>query len=914
MADETLFLIDGSALAYRAYFAFIRNPLTTTDGRNVSAIFGFTNSLLKILRDEHPDHIAVVFDTPEKTFRHEKYPEYKATREKMPDEMADQLGDLKRMTKYMDIPVIEYPGYEADDVMATLANVAEKEGVTTYLVTGDKDFAQLVNEDIFVYNTSGKGNDPDIMDRDRIKEKFGVYPEQVIDYLALMGDSSDNVPGVPGIGKKTAQKLIEKYGSLDDVLVHVDDLPGKRAREGLQENREQALLSRDLVTIMTDTPIDEDFHQLKWQDFDYQNLIDFCKQFEFYSLIDQIEEFRDGTPTAVEKEYSTVMDGAELRHIVAQCVEQDIIALDLETTSVDPMRADIVGVALAWEEDAGVYIPVKYGSDSSRGITVTLLNESEISGILELEEVCHILSPLFSGENVSITGQNIKYDILVLKRHGIEISNVKFDTMLAAYLLKPEARSYKEDYLSLEYLGYQMQPIEELIGKKGKNQKNMADIPIEDVTPYAAEDADVALQLTRVLTEKLKENELYDLFRDIELPLMYVLTEMEYTGVYVDDDFLENMSKNLQQELEKLERQIFDAAGKEFNINSPKQLSEILFEDIGLTPIKKTKTGYSTNAQVLEELQKEHLLPGLILDYREIAKLKSTYVDALPELIHPETQRIHTSFNQTVAATGRLSSSDPNFQNIPIRTDLGREIRHAFIAEKSGNKIMAADYSQIELRLMAELSGDPTLRDAFQNEQDIHTATAAVVFDVDPEDVTPDMRRKAKVVNFGIMYGAGPYRMSNELGISVQEGQELINNYFNKYPGINNYITKTIADAREKKYVSTLFGRRRYLPDIDAANRNVREAAERAAINMPIQGTAADMIKVAMNRLSSKMEKQQFRSRMILQIHDELVFEVEQDEVDDLTPLVKETMESALNLDVPIIVDIGVAEDWYDAH
>jgi len=914
MAEKSLYLIDGSALAYRAYYAFIRNPLTTSDGRNVSAIFGFTNSLLKILRDEKPDYIAVVFDTPEKTFRHQKYPEYKATREKMPDEMADQLSDLKQMTEYMNIPVIEYPGYEADDVMATLANVAEEEGVRSYLVTGDKDFAQLVNDEIYVYNTSGKGSDPEIWDRDAVKERFGVYPEQIVDYLALMGDSSDNVPGVPGIGKKTAQKLLNEYGSLQKTLEEAENISGKRAREGLRENRDQAFLSQDLVTIMTDAPIDEDFHKLKWDEFDYQNLIAFCKDFEFFSLIDQIEEFRDGEPQTVEKDYRSVTSSDELEVIVQKCLEQDIISVDLETTSVDPMRADIVGIAISWVENSGVYIPVKYAGDSGRGITITLLNESELDGVLTLEEVLDLLHPLFEVNGTAITGQNIKYDILVLKCHEIEVPNVVFDTMIAAYLLKPEARSYKEDYLSLEYLGYQMQPIEDLIGKRGKHQKNMADIAIEKITPYAAEDADVALQLTRVLREKLQDIELYDLFQDIELPLMYVLTQMEYDGVYVDRGFLETMSGNLRQELEKLEKQIFDAAGKEFNINSPQQLSEILFEEIGLTPIKKTKTGYSTNAQVLEELKKEHVLPGLILDYREIAKLKSTYVDALPELIHPKTKRIHTNFNQTVAATGRLSSSEPNFQNIPIRTDLGREIRHAFVAEDDENYIMAADYSQIELRLMAQLSDDPTLKKAFREEQDIHTATAATVFDVEPEDVTADMRRKAKVVNFGIMYGAGPYRMSNELGISVGEGQELITNYFEKYPGINDYITKTIANARENKYVSTLFGRRRYLPDIDSSNRNIREAAERAAINMPIQGTAADMIKIAMVRLHDSMQEQGFRSKMILQIHDELVFEVEKEERDELRTLVAETMEGALDLNVPIVVDVGVAEDWYEAH
>ncbi|MCF7804916.1 MAG: DNA polymerase I [Candidatus Marinimicrobia bacterium] len=914
MAEKSLYLIDGSALAYRAHFAFIRNPLTTTDGRNVSAIFGFTNSLLKILRDEHPDYIAVVFDTPEKTFRHEKYPEYKATREKMPDEMADQLDDLKKMTEYMNIPVIEYPGYEADDVMATLANVAEAEGVRTYLVTGDKDFAQLVNEEIYVYNTSGKGSDPEIWDRNAVKEKFGVYPEQIVDYLALMGDSSDNVPGVPGIGKKTARKLLNEYGTLEKTLEEAENLSGKRAREGLLENRDQALLSQDLVTIVTDAPIDEDFHSLQWEDFDYQNLVDFCKEFEFFSLIDHIEEFRDGEPEKVEKDYRVVTSRDELLDIVEECLEEDIVSVDLETTSVDPMQADIVGIAISWEQDSGIYIPVKYGNNSGRGITITLLNESELSGILTLEETLEILSPLFEENGTAITGQNIKYDILVLKCHDVQVPNVAFDTMIAAYLLKPEARSYKEDYLSMEYLGYQMQPIEELIGKRGKNQKNMADIAIEKVTPYAAEDADIALQLTDVLRDKLKDVELYDLFRDIELPLMHVLVQMEYNGVYVDREFLEEMSANLQKELDKLEKQIFGAADKEFNINSPQQLSEILFEDIGLTPIKKTKTGYSTNAQVLEELKKEHVLPGLILDYREISKLKSTYVDALPALIHPRTNRIHSNFNQTVAATGRLSSSDPNFQNIPIRTDLGREIRHAFVAEKEENLIMAADYSQIELRLMAQLSDESTLKEAFQNEEDIHSTTAALVFDVELENVTPDMRRKAKVVNFGIMYGAGPYRMSNELGISVSEGQDLINNYFEKYPGINNYITNTIAQARENKYVSTLFGRRRYLPDIDSSNRNVREAAERAAINMPIQGTAADMIKIAMVRLHKSMEEQGFRSKMILQIHDELVFEVEKDEEEALQSLVVETMERALDLDVPIVVDVGVAKDWYDAH
>jgi len=914
MEKETLYLVDGSALAYRAYFAFISNPLTTTDGRNVSAIFGFANSLLKILRDREIDYIAVVFDTSEKTFRHERYPEYKATREKMPDDMADQLDDLKQMSEYMNIPIIEYPGYEADDVMGTLATVAEEEGVATYLVTGDKDFAQLVNENIVVYNTSGRSAEPDVMDAEAVRKKFGVDPDQITDYLALVGDSSDNVPGVPGIGKKTAQKLLGQYRCLEEALEHAEEISGKRAREGLLDNRDQALLSKELVTILRDAPVDTDFHQLKWEGFDYGNLIEFCNEFEFYSLIDRIEEFRGGGANTVEKSYRTIYDKDELTDVCKECLASEAVAIDLETTSMDPMQADMVGIALAWEQDAGVYIPVRYAGGENRGIAEDLLNQDQLSKVLLLDEVLKVLEPLFTAGEVHLTGQNIKYDLLVLKRHGIEVDNVNFDTMIAAYLLRPEARSYKEDYLSVEYLGYQMQSIEELIGKKGKSQKSMAEIPIEKITPYAAEDADIALQLTGILREKLRENKLYELFEDIELPLMHVLAQMEFDGVYVDRAFLERMSRDLQESIENLESEIFNAAGREFNVNSPQQLSEILFEEIGLQPIKRTKTGYSTSASVLEELQKEHALPGLVLEYRELAKLKSTYVDALPNLIHPQTGRIHTSFNQTVAATGRLSSSEPNFQNIPIRTELGREIRHAFVPETEGNRILSADYSQIELRLMAELSGDPTLRKAFLNQEDVHTSTASVVFDVSQDQVTPDMRRKAKVVNFGIMYGAGPYRMSNELGISVKEGQDLINNYFEKYPGINEYITNTLAGAREKKYVSTLLGRRRYLPEIDSANRNVREAAERAAINMPIQGTAADMIKVAMIRLHGRMQERQMRSRMTLQIHDELVFEAAGEELEELKPMVKEIMEGALDINIPVVVDLGVGKDWYEAH
>lgn len=913
MAKDSLYLVDGSALAYRAYYAFISNPLTTTDGRNVSAIFGFINSMLKILRERNPDYIAVVFDTPEKTFRHEKYPEYKATREKMPEEMADQLDDLKRMSEYMNIPILEYPGYEADDVMGTLAREAEEAGTATFLVTGDKDFAQLVNEDIVIYNTSGRSGDPDLMDREAVKEKFGVLPEQITDYLALVGDSSDNIPGVPGIGKKTAQKLLDRYESLEEALEHADEISGKRAREGLQENREQALLSKELVTILTDVPVDKEYRELKWKGFDYGNLIEFCNEFEFYSLVDRIEEFRDGGPPEVEKDYRGVFHEDDLRQIVERCKDCDLISFDLETTDTNPMRADIVGIALSWEQDAGVYIPVKY-ADGSRGLTEDLLSAGQLEKAIPLETVLEILDPLISQPEPGITGQNIKYDMLVLKRHEIELVGVVFDTMVAAYLLRPEARSYKEDYLSMEYLGYQMQPIEDLIGKRGKNQKSMAEVEVEVVIPYAAEDADIVLQLTEILGQKLRENELYELFDEIELPLLSVLTQMEYDGVYLDREFLEKMSADLQQEIESLEGEIYDAAGHEFNVNSPQQLSEVLFEEIGLEPIKKTKTGYSTNADVLQELQKEHALPGLVLQYRELAKLKSTYVDALPELIHPETSRIHTNFNQTVAATGRLSSSNPNFQNIPIRTELGREIRHAFVPEQSGQSILSADYSQVELRLMAALSGDPSLQEAFRNREDIHTSTASVVFDVPREKVTAEMRRKAKVVNFGIMYGAGPYRMSNELGISVQEGQELINDYFEKYPGINRYITNTLADAREKKYVSTLLGRRRYLPDIDSANRTVREAAERAAINMPIQGTAADMIKLAMIRIREAMLERDMQSKMILQIHDELVFEVEEDELDELQSLVVGIMEGAITLDVPIVVDVGVGKDWYEAH
>ncbi|MDP6456070.1 MAG: DNA polymerase I [Candidatus Marinimicrobia bacterium] len=903
-SKKRLFLIDGYALVYRAHFAMIRNPLITSDGRHTSALFGFINSMFKLLRDEDPDHIVIVFDGKEKTFRHEMYPQYKATREKMPDELRAQLPDLWKLTEAMKLPRLEVGGYEADDVIGALAVRAKEAGLHAYIVSGDKDFMQLVNDSVFMYSPGRQSDTTAVIDGERVKDKWGVEPGKITDLFGLMGDSSDNVPGVPGVGEKTALKLLQQYGSFDSVLEHAHEVQNKRAREGLINGEDVARLSKELVTIRTDVPLEVTIDDLERRDFDFEAMVAIFHDLEFFRLQGQLNAFRgEGVAAEVSeiaKDYTTVNSMNDLKKMIASLESADLIAMDIESTSTDPMRAEIVGVSFSVRDNCGWYVPILFPEKRKP----LFAGKGD-----DLKAVLKLLQPLFEDSSLAKCGQNVKYDMLILKRHGIDVHGVECDTMLAAHLLKPEARSYKLDYLSQEHLHYHMQPITDLIGK-GKNQLTMDQVELDKVSFYAAEDADVCRQLVPILKEKLEESDLSEFYSKVEAPLIPVLLQMEYNGVYVDEVMMKEMSVWMEKKLDTFTREIYAVAGTSFNLNSPQQLAVILFDTLKLPQIRRR----STNVNVLGALESHHPLPAKILEYRKFQKLKSTYVDAIPKLIHTDTGRIHSSFSQTVAATGRLASSNPNFQNIPIRAEEGREIRKAFRPQEEGWVILSADYSQIELRIMAHLSGDETLKEAFAKGEDIHAHTAGNIFGVEVKDVLQEMRRTAKVVNFGVMYGAGPFRMSQELGIPLDESRKVIEAYFARYAGIRDFIDATLDFARKEKYVQTMLGRRRYCYDIDDANQRVRSAAERATINMPIQGTAAEMIKLAMIKIHQRLKSENFESRMILQIHDELLFEVPQKELDRVREMVVQEMEAALALDVPVVVDWGIGESWFEAH
>lgn len=911
-----LFIIDGMAIAYRAHFALIRNPLVTSDGRHISAAYGFLNALLKIVRDESPDYLAVAFDSKEKTFRHKKYPDYKATREKMPFEMRPQIQWIKDILSAMNIPIIEMPGFEADDIIGTLARRAESEKIDTYMVSGDKDFMQLVSDHIFLYAPATGKRLLTIYDKAGVEEKWGVPPESIIDLLGLMGDSSDNIPGVKGVGEKTAVKYLQKYGSLDALLKAAPDISNEKQRDKLLEEADIARLSRDLATIDVNVPMKIEWRDMQADsDFNREELLKHLKELELYKFIKDLgleekeaKRGREGKKRKGEGEkrkgegekerwgeeerkqkYICCDTPKKVKDIAEKLQKRNVFALDTETDGIDPVSAPLVGLSFAFTPWEAYYIPYT-------------------------PELLDILKPVLANEKIMKVGQHIKFDMIVLQQHGAAVAGKLFDTMLAAYLLNPDNNSYKLDLLSDRYLHYHMQPITELIGEKKSQQILMSEVDLDKITFYAAEDADITFQLYGVFSKKLEEASLLKVLEDIEVPLIPVLQDMEMDGVYLDVPFLKNMSRTIGQKMTRAMENIYDIAGGVFNINSPKQLGQILFKKLALPPVKKTKTGYSTDVTVLEKLKNEHPLPEKILEFRMLTKLRSTYVDAMPALINPKTQRVHGSFNQTVAATGRLSSSNPNFQNIPIRTEMGREIRKAFCAQEKDHLILAADYSQVELRIMAHLSEDPNLVAAFKQDADIHTHTAATVFNVKQEDVTSDMRRTAKVINFGIMYGAGAHRISQELNINHGEAGAIIKAYFERYTGVRDYIDKTIAECKERGYVATTYGRKRPILDINSENGNLQQAAKRAAINMPVQGTAADIIKIAMIRMRDWMKKEKLKSKMILQVHDELVFEVHPDELELLKKHVPAIMESATELIVPLKVDVGVGKNWYEAH
>lgn len=924
--NNRIFLLDAYALIFRAYYAFIRNPIYNSRGQNSSAIFGFITSLEDLLVREKPSHIAVVFDPPGGTFRHKMYPEYKANREATPEDIKLAVPYIKRLIEAYNIPVIEIPQYEADDVIGTLATKASEEGYTTYMMTPDKDFAQLVGENIYIYKPARSGNEPEVWGVEEVKKNFGVEkPEQVQDILALWGDASDNIPGCPGIGEKTSKKLIQDYHSIEGVFQHLDNLKGKM-KESLSNSIEQVRLSKVLATIKTDVPIELDMNSFKMDPPDTGALKNVFEELGFKTLatrvfnrIKQQEKEDQGiAPVTMEdsiKELNLFPADSRLKdiqsiHVNYQLVDipkslqelagvlgkQTEFCFDTETTGIDAMNAEMVCITLSFLQGEAYYVPVPAN-----------MNEA-IAFLAPLKKV-------FENEKLGKIGQNLKFDIQILRNYHIEVKGPLFDTMLAHYLIQPELR-HNLTFLSETYLGYKPIPIESLIGEKGRGQKTMRDVPREKILDYACEDADVTFQLKNILAAELEKNGMMDLAMKVEMPLIRVLNDMESTGVRIETGVLEQFSRELQSDILEKEENIYRLASTRFNISSPRQLGEILFEKMEIIKDPpKTKTGqYSTGEEVLVDLVDKHVIIQEILDHRSMTKLLTTYVETLPKLINPRTGRVHTSFNQAVTSTGRLSSTNPNLQNIPIREERGREIRKAFIAADDQHVLLSADYSQIELRLMAHMSEDPAMIDAFLRAEDIHTATASKIFNVSLAEVTREMRGRAKTANFGIIYGISAFGLSQRLRISRAEAKELIEGYFRTYPGVRKYMEKTIQEARDKGYVSTLLGRRRYLPDIHSKNAVVRGFAERNAINAPIQGSAADIIKIAMVNIHHKMTKASIGSRMILQVHDELVFDVSLSEKELITSLVKEEMESAIKLKVPLITETGLGKNWLDAH
>lgn len=899
MKRKRLFLIDGFAIAYRGYFALMRQPLTNSRGENTSAVYVFALSLFKILKDEKPDYIAVALDSPEPTFRHEQYEPYKATREKMPDDMIPQIEWIEEMIDGFRIPVIKKAGFEADDIMGTLARQAEDKGIDTYLVTGDKDFMQLISDHIKIYKVHSGSKMAEIIDRNGVHEKFGVTPEQITDMLGLMGDSSDNVPGVPKVGQKTASKLIHEYGSMENLLKHTNEVKGNALKQNLQEHQEQALLSKQLVTIDTKVPLKLKFDSMKVEPWNHKKLYHLFHDLNFASLTRELEIPSAPAKKQLKRDYKAVITDKDWESFLALLKKQKEFVFDTETTGLNPLVAEIVGLSFSFKPGEAYYIPVM----DDKIVDTNKLNR---------------LKPFLEESKTGKTGQNLKYDMLILSQYGIEVQGVSFDTLIAAYLLNPGRRTNNLDALALDYLNIKKIPISELIGT-GRNQITMDEVPLEKITEYACEDADATGQLKTLFEKELKKNKLETLFNDVEMPLSIVLYDMEKTGVGLDAPFLEKMSGKIGNKLKTLETEIHKLAGEEFNINSTQQLGKILFEklkiheEFGKKKAKKTKTGYSTDAAVLEQYSQNTLVKHL-LDYRQFTKLKNTYIDALPKLINRKTGRLHTSFNQTVTATGRLSSSDPNLQNIPFRTELGREIRRAFIPKDPAHVILSADYSQVELRLMAAMSKDKSMLEAFKNNEDIHRMTAAKILGVKPDEVTPELRNRAKSINFGIIYGMGAYGLARDAGIEPYEAQEFIDAYFKQYPGVKKFMDKTIEEAHENGFVKTLLGRVRYLPDLQSDNQRIVSFAENAAINTPLQGTAADLIKVAMIHLFEELGKRKLQSKIILQVHDELLLEVPKKEVKEVTELVREKMEKALKLDVPLKVDIRTGKNWLEAH
>ncbi|WP_299817912.1 DNA polymerase I [uncultured Pontibacter sp.] len=944
---KKLFLLDALALIYRAHFAFSKNPRINSKGMNTGAALGFTNTLVEVLQKEKPTHIGVAFDSAAKTFRHDNFAAYKANRQAMPEDISLAIPYCKKIVEAFNIPVLIMDGYEADDIIGTLACKAEKEGFDVYMMTPDKDYCQLVTDHIFLYKPAFMGNAIEVLDVQKVLQKWEIERvEQVIDILGLQGDAVDNIPGIPGIGEKTAKTLIQRFGSVENLIANADQLKGKQ-KENVVNFADQGMMSKELATIHRDVPITYSAEALHYDGPNEEQITELFAELEFRQLAQRVlgqtlaaatttttarpaarkgkatsssqTSLFDGPATDVteaeatgeaipammrsikttQQDYHLINTPERRESLLKYLLKQDEISFDTETTSIDPITAALVGMSFCYRPGEAYYVPVPHNN------------------LEEAQRIVEEFKPVLESPNIAKVGQNIKYDILVMKNYKVEVQGPIFDTMLAHYLLEPEMR-HNMDVLAETYLNYSPVPITDLIGAKGKNQKTMADLAPEDVKDYACEDADITLQLKLYFEPLLQEQGLMKLFNNVENPLVQVLADVEKEGISIDSNALADISEQLEAEITTIEKRIFEIAGEQFNIGSPKQLGEILFDKLelhGKSKIKKTKTGqYATGEEILIKLAGEHEIVRLILDHRQLTKLKSTYVDALPQLVCELDGRVHTSFNQAVTATGRLSSTNPNLQNIPIRTERGREIRKAFVPRNSDHLIISADYSQIELRIMADFSGDPTMKEAFRNGQDIHASTASKVFHVPLEQVDSEMRRKAKTVNFGIIYGISAFGLAERLGIPRREAADIIEAYFQEFPAVKEYMDNTIEKARELEYAETILGRRRYLRDINSRNATIRAFAERNAINAPIQGTAADIIKIAMININEYLKQEKLKTRMILQVHDELLFDAPKEEVAVVTPKIVELMTNALQLSVPMEVGLGVGENWLEAH
>ena len=923
--SKNLFLLDAYALIYRGYYAFIKNPRINSKGTDTSAILGFMNSLFEIIRTQNPDYLAVAFDKGGSVTRSEMFEEYKSNRDKTPEPILVAIPYIKEILEGMKIPILEKEGFEADDIIGTVAKDAEENNFKVYMVTPDKDFAQLVSNNIFLCKPARMGNSMEIWGVDEVKDKFEVEsPDQVIDYLGMMGDSVDNIPGLPGVGDKTAKKFIKQYGSLENLLQNAHEVTGKLG-EKITENKELGVLSKKLAKIILDVPIDYNLDEFKLSDPDKEIVLKVFDELEFRRIKETFFKIFGTNSSQLEEKGAEVVQGdlfsetynlesnkdslndsksiyqkiesfEELKLLVEKMMKQEIVAFDTETEGLNALETDIVGISFSWQKGIGYYLPIK--------------NNKSVH-----EKSFEILKPFFESTEIIKVGHNIKFDIQVLHKYNVKVSSPIYDTMVAHYLINPDMR-HNLDTLSESYLNYSPISIESLIGKKGKNQISMRDVSIDKITDYASEDSDITLQLKSIFDKEIEVNNLSKIFYDIEIPMINVLSEMETEGIKIDTSYLEKLDKEFEEDLEKLKKEIFKKSGEEFNLNSPKQLGEILFDKLKLvSKPKKTKTGqYSTSEEVLSSLANDHKIIEDILEWRSLDKLQNTYVKSLPNEVSSLTNRVHSSFNQTVTTTGRLSSNNPNLQNIPIRTANGQKIRRAFIPRGSDYILMAADYSQIELRVIASMSNEKNMIDAFVNNQDIHTMTASKIYNVDPENVTREQRGNAKTVNFGIIYGVSAFGLSQQTDLNRSESKVMIDNYFLNYPGLKKYMSDQIDFARNNGYVETIMGRRRYLQNINSQNNMLRSSSERNAINAPIQGSAADIIKIAMININSELKKQSLKSKMLLQVHDELVFDVHKSEKDQIKDIVKTTMESAVKLKVPLKIDLEFGKNWLEAH